>query len=99
LGDQGVRLQRELEHLGIFGLSETRRREFIYPIPYRVVVEGQAVEIPAPCVVLIGLHHRVGPLLPSRAIAARPYSELQHLVLAMLLRWIVVADIVSGVLA
>src|SRR6185437_1889943 len=38
----------------------------------------QAVDVPAPRMLLIGLHDSVSPFRPSRPVAARAHGNLQH---------------------
>ena len=60
-------------------------------MPHRVVVHGKTVDVPAPGVLLIGLHDGFSPIGPSGSVAARTHGDLQHLLLA-LLRGIEVPD-------
>src|SRR5271167_1325893 len=82
--DKTVHLQSGLEDLTVFGFTKPHGRIGRWPVPHRVVVYGKTVDVPAPRVLLIGLHDDFGPIGPSRAVAARPHGDLQHLLLVLL---------------
>ena len=90
--DEAVHLERRLQNPGVVGFVEPHRLERRGKADHGVVVERQAIHVPAPLMALPRLHHRVGPLRPPRAIAAGPDGDLQHLVHVLLLRRIEVPD-------
>src|SRR5271157_4486505 len=91
LADQSVHRQREFKELTVLGLAEVCGCEGRRPLAHRVRVHRKTIDIPAPCVMLVGLHDGFGPFGPSGLTAPRAYSDLQHLLL-VLLCWIEVAD-------
>ncbi len=56
------------------------------PCHDRVVVHREAIDVPAPRVLLIGLHDGFGPIGPARPVAAWAHGDLQHLLLVLLRR-------------
>ena len=84
LADKTAHLQGELQDLTVLSFAKPHGRVGRGPVPHRVVVHGKAVDVPAPRVLLIGLHDGFGPIGPSRAVAARTHGDLQHLLLVLL---------------
>src|SRR5690606_11656462 len=91
LADQAVHPQRVLQYLRIALLVEAHRDVLVVPVEYGVVVQRDALDVPAPLAVLPGLHHGLGPLREARIASAWTHGDAQHAVRAFLLRRVVVA--------
>ena len=82
----------DLENLGVLLLAKPGGRVRRRPLHHGVVVERQAVDVPAPRVPLPGLHDDLGPLGPAWPVAAGTHGDVQHPVGAVLLRRVEVPD-------